>query len=59
VYRASDCQGELAVKLISGLRLPGGSLQHLLETGYREVAALRRELVAMAKAGRSLDNLCR
>jgi hypothetical protein len=60
VYRATDSGGRvLAAKLITGLYLPAGDLQSLLEAADSGTAALRRELVVMARLAQGLDGVCR
>jgi hypothetical protein len=60
VHRATDSSGRvLAAKLITGLYLPAGDLQSLLGAVDSGTAALRRELVVMARLAKGLDGVCR
>jgi hypothetical protein len=51
--------GLLAAKVIHGLRLDSDTIDGLLESGDRDVAALRRELVVMSRLPEGLDHICR
>jgi hypothetical protein len=51
--------GLLAAKVIHGLRLDSGTIDGLLESGDRDVAALRRELVVMSRLPEGLGHICR
>ncbi len=62
VVYAATVQGEagvLAAKVIRGLHLDSDTIDGLLESGDRDVAALRRELVVMSRLPEGLDHICR
>jgi hypothetical protein len=60
VYAATaQGRGLLAAKLIPGLHLDSHTIDGLLESGDRDVAALRRELVVMSRLPEGLDHICR
>ena len=60
VYAATvQGKGLLAAKVIPGLHLDSNTIDGLLESGSKDVAALRRELVVMARLPQGLDHICR
>jgi hypothetical protein len=60
VYAATAQGGTLlAAKVIPGLHLDSHAIDGLLESGDRDVAALRRELVVMSRLPEGLDHICR
>ncbi len=60
VYAAKVHGGTaLAAKVIRGLHLDSDTIDGLLESGDRGVAALRRELVVMSRLPEGLDHICR
>jgi hypothetical protein len=62
VVYAATVQGEagmLAAKVIRGLHLDSDTVDGLLESSDRDVAALRRELVVMSRLPEGLDHICR
>jgi hypothetical protein len=60
VYAATDQGGTvLAAKVIPGLYLDSNTIDGLLESSNKEVAALRRELVVVSRLPEGLDHICR
>ena len=60
VYKATaQGGGVLAAKVIHGLHLDSDTIDGLLESSDRDVAALRRELVVMSRLPEELGHICR